>query len=451
MSSVQYNRMLKVSGSYDVIVVGGGLAGVPAAIASARKGAKTLLIEHYGFLGGTATAGGVCGFWATIEGLGNIFAEIMENLKRLNALGAWRGEEEEYLKYNPPGLRFDDESLKYILQDLVTRNGVHLRLHSRVVDVVRTGDRVEYLVVHGKSGMEALKAAIIVDATGDGDVAALAGAGFKKGRESDGRVLQMTLTFKMWNTGKKVKPVLPEGCPRYESREDLPSFFGAARIDEEKIYCNMTRAIGLDPTDTEDLTKAEILTRKQVMACVYYLQTHGYPTYKLASVATQIGVREGRRIIGDYILTEEDVVYGTEFPDVIAVGTSQIDFHNIDSYGPHGDRLEKVPSYQIPYRTILVKGIENMLTAGKCISGDQVAQSSYRMIPTCAALGQAAGTAAAIATEQRVKVREIDIKMLQEILIEDGMKFTGVPAFYQKDIPEATVKASVGKKEQETV
>jgi len=447
MSFLDYNRRLRVSESYDVIVAGGGFAGVSAAVASARKGAKTLLIEHYGFLGGTATAGGVCGFWATIEGLGDVFTEIMENLKKLNALGGWRGEDEEYLKYHTPGLRFDEEYLKYILQDLVIRNGIDLRLHSRVIDVVKNGDKVEYLVVHGKSGIEALKAEIFIDTTGDGDVAALAGAEFKKGRESDGRVLQMTLTFKMWNTGKKVKAVLPEGCAEYKSPEDLPSFFGAARIDDEKIYCNMTRAIGLDPTKTEDLTKAEILARKQVMSCVYYLQTHGYSTYQLASMATQIGVREGRRITGDYILTEEDIVNGREFPDVIAVGTSQIDFHNIDSYGPTGDRLEKVPSYQIPYRCILVKGIQNMLTAGKCISGDQVAQSSYRMIPTCAALGQAAGTAAALAVKNKVTLREINIKMFQEILRQDGIKFTGIPPFHQDDIPEASVKASVSKKE----
>jgi len=446
MSVVDYNRKLRVSGSYDVTVAGGGFAGVSAAIASARRGAKTLLIEHYGFLGGTATAGGVCGFWATIEGLGDIFDDVLEELEKLNAVGEWRGGQgKEFLKYNPPGLRFEEEYLKYILQDLVLKNGVELRLHSRVVDVIKNGDRVEHVVVHGKSGVEAMKAEIVVDATGDGDVAALAGAEFKKGRESDGRVLQMSLTFKMWNTGEKVRPILPDGCPEYKSRREMPSF-GEGRIGDERLYCNMTRAIGLDPTDTKELTKAEIQVRKQVMSIVHYLQTHGYPTYKLASTATQIGVREGRRITGDYILTEEDIVLGREFPDVIAVGTSQIDFHNIDSYGPGGSRLEKVPSYQIPYRCILVKGIENMLTAGKCISGDQVAQSSYRMIPTCGMMGQAAGTAAALAVKQKAELREINIKTLQEILRNDGMKFSGVPPFYQKDIPEATVKGSVSRK-----
>ena len=165
------------------------------------------------------------------------------------------------------------------------------------------------------------------------------------------------------------------------------------------------------------------------MSIVHYMQKRGHPTHKLVSVAPQIGVREGRRIIGDYVLTEEDIVQGRKFPDVIAVGTSQIDFHDIDEHGDKGSRREAVPPYQIPYRCILVKGIENMLTAGRCISSDQVAQSAYRMIPTCATLGQAAGTAAALAVRSKVKLREIGVEVLQGILAEDGVKFDGVPAF----------------------
>jgi len=420
MSFLEYNRRLRFSASYDVIVAGGGFAGVPAAVASARKGAKTLLIEHYGFLGGTSTAGLVRGFWATIDGVGNIFAEILEDLRKLDALFGWEELEydEEYLKYHPPGLRFDEEYLKYVLQDLVIRNGVELRLHSRVIDVIMDGDKVQYLVVHGKSGTEALGVEVVIDATGDGDVAALAGAEFKKGRESDGRQLAMSLHFKTMDTKENVRPVLPKGCAEYKSYDDLP-FSPELR----------PKVIGLDPTETEDLTKAEILARKQVMSIVHYIQTRVHPTYKLVSTATQIGVREGRRIIGDYVLTEEDVFMGREFPDVIAVGTSQIDFHDIDNYGDRGSRREKVPSYQIPYRCLLVKGIRNMLTAGKCISGDQVAQSSYRMIPTCAALGQAAGTAAALAVEHKVGLRDLDIEKLQDILRKEGMKFSGVPPF----------------------
>ena len=418
MSFLDYSRKLRVSGSYDVIVAGGGFAGVCAAVSSARKGAGTLLIEHYGFLGGAATAGLVRGFWATVDGVGYVFQEIYDGLKRLGALRESKDYAEEYLKHHPPGVGFDEEYLKYILQDLVLKSGVDLRLHSRVIDVIKDEDRVGYLVVHGKSGIEALKARIVIDATGDGDVAALAGADFKKGRESDGRQLAMSLHFKLLDTGEKVKPVLPESCQEYESFEDLP-FSPELR----------PKVIGLDPTDTGELTKAEILARKQVMSIAHYMQKRGHPTYKLVSVAPQIGVREGRRIIGDYVLTEEDIVQGRKFPDVIAVGTSQIDFHDIDEYGDKGSRREAVPPYQIPYRCILVKGIENMLTAGRCTSSDQVAQSAYRMIPTCAALGQAAGTAAALAVKSKVKLREMRVETLQGILAEDGVKFDGVPAF----------------------
>lgn len=418
MDFIEYCKKLKFSGSYDVIVVGGGFAGVAAAVASARNGAKTLLVEHYGFLGGMATAGLVRGFWATIDGVGNILEEIISNLKKLNALRIPSGYTEEYLRYHPPGLGFDEEYLKIVLQEIVLKNGVNLWLHSRVIDVIREGNNVRYLVVHNKSGMEVVKPKIVIDATGDGDVAVLAGAEFKKGRESDGRQLAMSLHFKMYDSGQKVKPVLPEGCEEYKSYEDLP-FSPELR----------PKVIGLDPTNKDELTKAEILARRQVMSIVYYIQTRIHPTHKLAVTATQIGVREGRRIVGDYYLTEEDVKAGRKFPDAIALGTSPIDFHDIDDYGDRGSRREAIPPYQIPYRCLLVKGIENMLTAGRCISGDQVAQSSYRMIPTCAATGQAAGTAAALATTYEVKLREVNIEYLQEVLLKNGIKIDGVPPF----------------------
>jgi hypothetical protein len=418
MVFVKYEREFRLSGSYDVVVAGGGFAGVAAAVASARNGAKTLLIEHYGFLGGMATAGLVRGFWATLDGVGNILEEIISDLRKLDALRIPEGYTEEYLRYHPPGLGFDEEYLKVVLQDLVLRNEVELWLHSRVIDVIKRENKVEYLVVHSKSGIEAVKPEVVIDATGDGDVAALAGAEFKKGRESDSRQLAMSLHFKMCDTGKRVKPILPEGYEEYRSYEDLP-FSPELR----------PKVIGLDPTNRDDLTKAEILARKQAILIVHYIQTRLHPTYRLVATATQIGIREGRRIIGDYVLTEEDIKAGRKFPDVIALGTSQIDFHDIDRDGDWGSRREAVPPYQIPYRCLLVKGIENMLTAGRCISGDQVAQSSYRMIPTCAATGQAAGTAAALAVKHQVNLRSINIKELQGILQKNGIKFEGVPPF----------------------
>lgn len=417
MSYINYARKVIYSGDYDVIVAGGGFAGITAAVASARKGMRTLLIEHYGFLGGTSTAGAVDEFWATVDGVGNVFTEISDDLRKLN-------------KVSEDGLRFDVEYLKYVLQDVVIRNGVALRLHSRVIDVVRNGDIVEHIIVHGKSGLEALKTKIVIDATGDGDVAALAGAEFKKGRESDERQLAMSLIYTMWDTKEEQKPVLPEGCPEYKSREDTPGY-GSVKREGGKLYTK-TKVIGLDPTTTDGLTNAELLARQQVMSGVHYLQTHGYSTYKLVSIATQIGVREGRRIIGDYVLTEEDLVNGREFTDAIALGTANIDFHDIDSLGPNARqsrRLEKVPVYQIPYRCLLVRGIQNMLTAGKCISGTQIAQASYRQMPTCAALGQAAGTAAALAIKNNLKLRDISITELTNNLKKDGIKFRDVPIF----------------------
>jgi len=193
----------------------------------------------------------------------------------------------------------------------------------------------------------------------------------------------------------------------------------------------MGKIIHHDSTDSDSLTEAEVLARRQLMSCVYYVQTHDCPTYTLAASPTQVGVREGRRIIGDYILTEEDITRGRKFKDAVAVGTSQIDFHDLDRLGVVG-RREKVPPYHIPYRSLLVKGVNNMLTAGKCISGDQVAQSSYRMIPTCAATGQAAGTAAAICVEQNIGLRKIDTALLKATLEKNGIEFDNLVPFYQK-------------------
>ncbi len=412
---ITYQKDITLIGSVDVLVCGGGFAGVTAAVAAAKRSADVILVEHYGFLGGTATAAGVSGFFAIPTGVGNVFQEIREELKKLGGLGE-------------DGLTYDTEKVKFVLQEIVMRNNIKLRLHTRVIDTIRKQD-VNPVILHGRSGMEAVEAKIIIDATGDGDVAFLAGAQFQKGRPTDQTQLPMGYPFIMWDTHEKVEPVLPEECEKYESDEDLP--FGKwYKIGESRIFCHMGKIIHHDSTDSDSLTEAEVLARRQLMSCVYYVQTHGCPTYTLAASPTQIGVREGRRIIGDYILTEEDITRGRKFKDAVAAGTSQIDFHDLDRLGFAG-RREKVSPYHIPYRSLLVKGVNNMLTAGKCISGDQIAQSSYRMIPTCAATGQAAGTASAICVEQNIGLREIDTALLKATLEKDGIEFDNLVPFYQ--------------------
>jgi len=407
---ISYQKDIPVMGSFDVMVCGGGFAGVAAAVAAARKGANVMFIEHYGFLGGMATAAGIGEFWASPIGENSIFEEIRERLGKLYGITANKHS-------------YDGEKVKFVLQEMIAENSnIKLRLHTRAIDVIRNNNLVKAIIIHGKSGIEAVEAKIIVDTTGDGDVAFLAGASFQKGRPTDQVQLAMGYIFTMWDTHEKVKPVLPEGCKKYKDDEPLP--FGKWHKSKGgRVYCHMGKIIHHDSTDSDSLTEAEILARRQMMSLVYYVQTHGGSTYTLATSPVQVGVREGRRIVGEYILTEKDITTGRKFEDAVAVGTSNIDFHDPDIIGGRGEgRIESVPPYHIPYRCLLVKDLDNMLTAGKCISGDQVAQSSYRMIPTCAAMGQAAGTVAALCVKQNISLREIDTTFLRTTLEKDGIE-----------------------------
>lgn len=397
---------IPVASAVDVLVVGGGTAGVGAAVAAARHGADVLLIEHYGFLGGTATAGGVSGWWASLLGMGNILADMKEQLERL---------------HSAEGQLYDFEMYKYVLQEMVLESGAKLWLHSRSAHVVTRDRAVTEIIVHTKSGLLAVRPHIVIDTTGDGDVAVQAGARYEQGREGDHANLPMSLTFFMFDTGAPVEPVLPQGLEEFRVPQDLPSFVDANPRPNSKLYVDMTKIIHHSGVDVEELTDAEILGRRQAMSCVHYLQTHRFPTYALGAIATQIGIRESRRIIGDYVLREQDIMRGASSPDAVTVGTAQIDFHHPDRLGNYG-RGEPVPPYHIPYRSLIVKDLDNMLVAGRCASGDQVAESSFRMIPTCIAMGQAAGTAAALACSTGKSLRDIDVRRLQDILTDEGME-----------------------------
>lgn len=417
MKKITYQKEIPVIRSVDVLVCGGGFAGIAAAVAAARKGADVMLIEHYGFLGGMATAAGISEFWASPIGVNSIFEEIREELRKLHGVTANKH-------------FYDGEKVKFVLQEMVIRSSVKLRLHTRAIDAIREQDFVKAVIIHGKSGIEAVEAKIIIDATGDGDVAFLAGAPFQKGRSTDQTQLAMGYIFTMWDTHKRVEPVLPKECEKYENDKDLPSGKWI-KIGEGKVYCHMGKIVHHDSTDSDSLTEAEILARRQMMSNAYYVQTRGGSTYTLVTSPVQVGVREGRRIVGEYILTEKDISGGRKFKDAVATGTSNIDFHDPDRIHVKGKgRIESVPPYHIPYRCLLVKDIDNMLTAGKCISGDQVAQSSYRMIPTCAAMGQAAGTAAALCIKQDISLREIDTIFLKTTLEKDGIEFDNIAPFY---------------------
>ena len=397
---------------YDIIVAGGGTAGSAAAIAAARRGHRVLLVEEQNCLGGISTSGGVGEWFASLDGMGNIFAAIVREMKHFGVPEA--------------GPRFfNPEYLKAAWQLMAEKAGVRVLFHASVCGVRKQTDTVKGISIACCSSVFPARARFFVDATGEGDLCALAGAEFMQGDPEGHRVLHMTLAAWMYDAGKPQTSYLPDGLDPIRSQEELPGLGGGWLVDKNRVYMNATKVLGHDPTDPFSLSEAEREARRQLIRIVHYLQTHDFPTFALASSGSRIGIREGRRIKGDYILSEDEVLDRTEpldFYDGIAVATSQVDFHSLTKPGDSGWR-QKLDPYAIPVRCLLAKGFPNLLMAGKCISADQVVHSSCRMTPTCCAMGQAAGTAAALAVEvQAHDIREVPVQTLRATLAADGME-----------------------------
>ncbi len=404
----------------DVVVAGGGTAGCAAAIAAARRGHRVLLVEESNCLGGVSTTGGVNEWFASLEGLGDIFARVV---RELDAFGARFGR-----FYNP-------EYLKIVWQLMVEEAGVEVLFHASVIDAVAGDGQVHRVRVVACSQAIEVTARYFIDATGEGDLAALAGAQFMLGDPATGRTLHMSLTCLLHDTGQPVTPYLPPGLSPIDRPEDLPGLRTYHRLPDGRVYCNMTKVMAYDPTDPFDLSAAEREARRQLIRTVHYLQRFHYPTYMLCASGAKIGIREGRRILGDYVLTEADITGAgpRDQADGVAVGTCQIDFHSLTQAGDAG-RRQRVEPYAIPLRCLIARGFANLLMAGKCASGDQVAQSSFRMTPTCCAMGQAAGTTAALALESAAdNIRAVDITRLRGELTAAGMELD--PARHQAFAP----------------
>jgi hypothetical protein len=246
-----------------------------------------------------------------------------------------------------------------------------------------------------------------------------------QGDPQRGRTLHMSLGFTLADSGQPVTPYLPAGLSPINSPDDVPGLRTNHPLPDGRVYCNMTKIVEHDPTDPSALSAAEGEARRQLARLVHYLQRVRYPRHVLVSSGARIGIREGRRIIGDYVLSEDDIAGEAPrrvFPDGVAVATSQIDFHSLSRAGDGGWR-QGVEPYNIPFRCLTARDLDNLLMAGKCISGDQVAHSSYRMTPTCCAMGQAAGTAAAIAIEGRAaNIRDVNVQRLRGELAAAGME-----------------------------
>lgn len=408
----------------DVLVCGGGTAGTTAAVAAARNGAKTVLLERYGFCGGIAVGALV----HTLDGMrscrdtnrfvvGGIGREIVRAMESMGGMA---------VADNPPEcLTFDPEYFKLAADCILHEAGVEVLYHLFATAAVRDGANVEAVVAAGKEGLWEIRPRYVIDCTGDGDVSAFAGAEFEK----DGQMQSMSMHFRIggvadgvdWNTLEQAARRALDGA--YASGR-APRYGGPwiIRIRGGEVTINCTRLYG-DGTSTVDLSRAEREGRQDMMTMLNVLREDASEfrgAFLLAS-AYYIGVRETRRIVGDYQITGSDILNCRGFDDVIAMGSWPIDIHPSDGrVGVHPHKDDPPAPYAIPARCLFARGIDNLAMAGRCISATHEAHGSTRVSGTAMALGQAAGTTAALACQSGTALRHVPTGVLQQRLGSQG-------------------------------
>ena len=390
-----------VKGEYDLIVVGGGPAGIGAAITAGRKGLKTLLIERYGFLGGSWTAAFVNPFFDTANKTG-LVQELTSDLRKENAFGYF---------WN---ITYDFETMKRLLDQKIREAGVQVLFHTEFETAVMQQNTVQGVVVHNKGGRMAFLAKYVLDCTGDGDVAVSAGAEYIFGNEKGGDPQAMTTMFLISGISfKQNKPEELNALMQKACREHNTGY----KIDFDKPYAiwlpvpgmavvQLVHIRGKSGVDPFELSEAEFLGRDRVYETFAFFKKY-IPEFKnayLVATAPQIGVRETRHILGDYYLTDEDIVSGAEFQDHLGF---RVNF-NVDIHDAREEQeCRHIVPYQIPLRCLLPKGINGLLTAGRCISGSFYAHASYRVTGDCVAMGEGAATAIAKALNAGCDIRKI--------------------------------------------
>ena len=453
---IEPSRQVPVVAEADVVVCGGGPGGFPAAIAAARHGASTILIERHGFLGGLATAGLVspilahtaeASTTAIVEG---ILREMTERMHDLGCAPSWEQANSERK------IRFDAEALKTVLDEMCAEPGVQVMLHTFISRVVTEGDAIRAVLIENKSGRQAVTGKVFIDATGDADIAFRAGAPTTHGRPFDGRPESMGSFFHLGGIPalgaeqerelfKQIEHEMEDGrFAFYNSR-----FLGHNAYHDDHTAANMTRFAG-DSDVGEDMTRGEASVRKGVWDLVRYLRANapGFENCYVQQTSPQVGPRESRQIVGPYVFTGDDVNQGHKFEDGIARGSWWIDIHcpmgntwpvhlctvecpkgadcaywaaeHENMYSRDELNPPKGDWYDIPYRSLLSVGVPNLIASGRCISATHEGMAGARVMATCIAIGQAAGTAAALAVKGGVQPGEVDVEELRSTLAEDG-------------------------------
>ncbi len=436
-------REIPVKTETDVLVVGGGPAGIGAAVAAARQGVRVMLLEKRAFLGGNITASYVetCNhfyFKTTFEEDG-LYREMKD--RYVSHYGRSDDTREDF-----PAHRFSSEYLKVFLDHFLEKEGVDVKLHAFVNEVIQTENKIDCVVIQTKKGPLAVRAKMIVDATGDGDVAYSAGVPFDQGKAGSGLCQPGTLNFRIAGVDVEKVQSQPGGLNSINKRFRQDQLAGKTGVSctrqgmalgrltsaGQLSYLNFCDVYMIDPTDIDGQTKGEVDGRKIVMELFEYLKTNieGMENIELASIAPEMGYRDSRRIKGHYTLTTDDIESARTFNDVIAVYPRFYDMLALDgdwskgrAYGSDAvyTPLKNGVSYQIPYRSLIPVVVENLLVAGRCISSDHVAESTLRAISACMLTGQAAGSGAALAIQTDAKPAEVEMAALQGILKKQGV------------------------------
>ena len=413
---------------YDLIVVGGGLSGVCAAISASRENKRVLLIEKYNCLGGAASYDLVLPFMYngfkdndgnyTELSLG-LFKEIKDRLKDMG--GTLDGYDD----------CFNEEYLKLVLNQMVKESGASVLFQSTLCDVNSRGGRIKDITVSSVQGKKRYRAKYFIDATGDGNLAYLSGFKYQLGRKGDNMCQPMTLSFRVSGIDTdlffKELPKINEEYSRLKKegkiscdRENLLVF---KTVHNGILHFNSTRVTKHDPTDINSLTDSELLAREQVFEIFKLIKKYeSCKNATLLQTGIQIGVRESRKIIGNHILTGEEIKNLTKFEDSIACCCYDIDIHSPDGEGTSHHYFKDGEYYTIPYRCLVPKGSKNLLVCGRCISCDQEAQASLRIMRVCASLGQVGGIAISLAINEKSTVDKIDVSKLQKKLREYGAR-----------------------------
>jgi hypothetical protein len=433
---------------YDVVVCGGGPSGIGAALGAAKSGAKTILIEKCAFLGGVGVASLNCilmpgytdGKRDVIKG---VYSEFIEKLKQRNAIFI-----------SNIGDPFDPEIAKFVLDEMFQEHEIDVLYHSIVTDVECNNNFITGIVVENKSGRDVIKGKLFIDSTGDGDLAARAGVPFTKG--DDRGLMPVTTLYTVQNVDieqfikhyqhrftdnkilydkfGKVKSAIIYGFEKDEVKAAIEN--GDYSIPREnmcgiwtlpdhsgEVYVHATRVPNIDPLDAVQVSRAEFIGRKQVQQSFNFMKKYmkGFENCYLTKISFQIAVRQSRQIIGEYEITEYDLMNCKQFEDVIAQGTYGPDVHSSKSETDILKKLETGTHYDIPFRALIPSGMENLLVAGRCISGSVEAMSGFRVMPIAMAIGQGAGVAAGLCSRNGTTTRMLEYKKLENELLRQNV------------------------------